>query len=200
VQCGFEIAIGPPVIAKYVVSADVNINLSQASKARYISDLHGGSEARSFWLISMSGRAHGMIACNVMNKFVLCVFPLLYKTLSLLMLLRSLSDHIPILQAYMRLRMKTAEHSAAYVISFEMLQRRNAKLQHERLCIDNNSMMSSTPFQHVTQVDDKCGRDRLHMCPLALCVNLQPRVVICCEDSQHSIVCVRTSAIHALQW
>ena len=39
---------------------------------------------------------------------------------------------------------------------------------------------SSTPFQHVTQVDDECARDRLHMRPFALCVDLQPWLLICC--------------------
>ena len=81
----------------------------------------------------------------------------------------------------MRARVMNAEHSADCIILYEMLQRRNARLQHECVCIDNSSMMSSsTPFQHVTQIDDKCARNRLDMCPLALCVNLQTRVVICC--------------------
>lgn len=96
----------------------------------------------------------------------------------------------------MHARVVNAGHSADYIVSYELLQRLNARL----FCIDSSSIMSSsTPFQHVTQIDDKCARNRLDMCPLALCVNLQTRVVICCEDSQHTIVCVCTSAIHPLQ-
>ncbi len=42
------------------------------------------------------------------------------------------------------------------------------------------SNSSSTPFQHVTQVDDECARDRPHMCPFALYEDLQPWDLICC--------------------
>ena len=54
------------------------------------------------------------------------------------------------------------------------------------------------PFQHVTQIDDKSARHGFHMLPLALCVDLQLGICICCQNSQHTIVCVCTSTIYTL--
>jgi len=53
-------------------------------------------------------------------------------------------------------------------------------VQYRKCVPPHVEMTAAAPFQHVTQVDDKCGRDRLHMCPLALCADLQPWVLICC--------------------
>ncbi len=73
------------------------------------------------------------------------------------MLLASMSDHAPYCK---HARVMNAEHSADYIVSYELLQRLNTRLSR----IDNSSMMSSsTPLQHVTQVDDKCARNRLYV-------------------------------------